>query len=110
MARRRTSSEGGVSLFPFMSILACLIGILTLLISVTMQVKNLDRKEGQTEEAVQLLSEKRVNPPLQEQVGRLKKFAGESGCIIVFICQHRGSCNRRCRWLSSRFGAWLWGR
>ena len=50
MARRQSSSEGGVSLFPFMSILACLIGILTLLISVTMQVKNMDRKEGQTEE------------------------------------------------------------
>ena len=36
---------------------------------------------------LQLLSEKRVNPPLQEQVAQLKKFASESGCIVVFICQ-----------------------
>jgi len=36
---------------------------------------------------LQLLSEKRVNPPLQEQVEQLKRFALESGCILVFICQ-----------------------
>lgn len=42
MARRASSAGGGVSLFPFMSILACLIGILTLMISVTIAVKSLE--------------------------------------------------------------------
>ena len=49
MPKRRDSSGEGVSLFPFMSILACLIGILTLMISVTMQLKQMDNA-GRTEE------------------------------------------------------------
>ncbi|MEP2776541.1 MAG: hypothetical protein ABJQ29_10335 [Luteolibacter sp.] len=49
MPKRRDSSGEGVSLFPFMSILACLIGILTLMISVTMQLKQMDN-QGRTEE------------------------------------------------------------
>lgn len=40
MARRVSNAGGGVSLFPFLSILACLIGILTLMISVTIVVKS----------------------------------------------------------------------
>lgn len=39
MARRRNRDEGGLSLFPFMSILAGLVGILTLLISVISRQK-----------------------------------------------------------------------
>jgi vacuolar-type H+-ATPase subunit I/STV1 len=81
MARRRSIPEGGVSLFPFMSILACLIGILTLLISVTMQVKNMDRKEGQTEEERALavknrdlkLAAKRTEKEITTLDERLKK-------------------------------------
>jgi hypothetical protein len=46
---RRRSNDDGVSLFPFMSILACLIGILTLMISVSMQVNQMNQ-EGKTEE------------------------------------------------------------
>lgn len=49
MAKRRNNSGEGVSLFPFMSILACLIGILTLMISVSMQLKQIDQA-GRTEE------------------------------------------------------------
>ena len=49
MGRRKSRNENGVSLFPFMSILACLIGILTLMISVSMQVQQMEQ-EGQTEE------------------------------------------------------------
>lgn len=63
-----------------MSILACLIGILTLLISVTMQVKNMDRK-GQTEEerarAVEnrdlKVDKKKVEEELNKLEERLKK-------------------------------------
>lgn len=36
---------------------------------------------------LQLLDEKRSNPTLQEQVFKLKKFAKEKECIIIFISQ-----------------------
>ncbi len=49
MAKRRNNNEEAVSLFPFMSILACLIGILTLMISVSMQAKQAET-QGRTEE------------------------------------------------------------
>jgi hypothetical protein len=42
MAKRASNAGGGVSLFPFLSVLACLIGILTLMISVTIAVKSLE--------------------------------------------------------------------
>lgn len=58
MARRQNNSGEGVSLFPFMSILACLIGILTLMISVSMQVKQIEN-EGRTEEEKQRAIENR---------------------------------------------------
>ena len=49
MGRRKKNNDTGVSLFPFMSILACLIGILTLMISVSMQVQQMEQ-EGRTKE------------------------------------------------------------
>lgn len=42
MARRASNAGGGVSLFPFLSILASLIGILTLMISVTIALKSME--------------------------------------------------------------------
>lgn len=36
---------------------------------------------------LQMLDEKRINPPLQQQILTLQQFAKDSGCIIVFICQ-----------------------
>lgn len=36
---------------------------------------------------LQLLDEKRVNPPLQDQIQSLKVFAKEKGCIIIFLSQ-----------------------
>ena len=52
MAKRRSNDDEGVSLFPFMSILACLIGILTLMISVMMQAQQAEQEEkaGKTKE------------------------------------------------------------
>lgn len=50
MARRTSNAVGGVSLFPFLSILACLIGILTLMISVTGAVKSLETAGRDQEE------------------------------------------------------------
>jgi len=50
-----SSERGAVSLFPFMSILASLIGILTLLIGLSMAVNQ--KKEGMTEEDVKRAQE-----------------------------------------------------
>lgn len=52
MAKRRSNSDEGVDLFSFMSILACLIGILTLMISVMMQAQQSEAEEraGKTKE------------------------------------------------------------
>jgi len=50
MGRRSSSDDEEVSLFPFMSILACLIGILTLMISVISRVKEMDRDKLTQEE------------------------------------------------------------
>jgi replicative DNA helicase len=36
---------------------------------------------------LQVLDEKRVNPPIQAQIAQLKAFAKTTGCIIVFLCQ-----------------------
>jgi hypothetical protein len=58
VARRRNNNEEAVSLFPFMSILACLIGILTLMISVSMQAKQAET-QGRTEEEKALALENR---------------------------------------------------
>lgn len=69
MARRRNNDEGGVSLFPFMSILACLIGILTLMISLIMQVKQIEQ-EGRTEEEMARAVE---NRDLTVEAEKLKK-------------------------------------
>jgi replicative DNA helicase len=36
---------------------------------------------------MQLLDEKRINEPLQDQIEKLKKYAKETNCIIIFISQ-----------------------
>lgn len=36
---------------------------------------------------LQLLDERRVTPPIQEQVQKLKSYAQKQGCIIIFIAQ-----------------------
>ena len=58
MARRRNREDGGLSLFPFMSILAGLVGILTLLISVISRQQR-PEDEGPTPEQVQRTEERR---------------------------------------------------
>ncbi|EQC52113.1 KaiC family protein [Bacteriovorax sp. DB6_IX] len=44
---------------------------------------------------LQMLDEKRVNPPLQAQVEKLKNFAKENKCIIIFISQIRREVENR---------------
>jgi hypothetical protein len=61
MAKRRTSSEGEVSLFPFLSILACLIGALVLMI-VVLVIAQMGKAEGRSPEEI-----KRAQDYLQMQ-------------------------------------------
>lgn len=76
MPKRRKDSGGGVSLFSFMSILACLIGILTLMISVSMQLKQID-SAGKTEEEKALAMEnrdlKKDTEKTQEELAKLEE-------------------------------------
>lgn len=76
MARRRNNSGEGVSLFPFMSILACLIGILTLMISVSMQVKQIQdvgRNEEEKARAVENRELTKISKALDAQIAKLEK-------------------------------------
>lgn len=56
MAKRRASDAGEVSLFPFLSILACLIGALVLMI-VLLVVSQLGKAQGRTAEEIQRAQE-----------------------------------------------------
>ncbi|MGJ8725888.1 MAG: hypothetical protein ACSHYB_15130 [Roseibacillus sp.] len=69
MPRRRKSDEGGVSLFPFMSILASLIGVLTLLISVNMIIKEQERDNVSQEE----LDRAKENLKLKQQAEQARQ-------------------------------------
>lgn len=76
MARRQKDKGNGVSLFPFMSILACLIGILTLMISVMMQVQQMEH-QGRTQEemdrAIANRDLKKKAEQLQEKIEALEE-------------------------------------
>lgn len=76
MARRSKNSDQGVSLFPFMSILACLIGILTLMISVMMQVQQM-KKEGRTEEEHALAVQHQSLLRKERNLGKFNREKGE---------------------------------
>ena len=73
MARRKPIADNGVSLFPFMSILACLIGILTLMISVISRAKE-EQREGWTEEQRELAE---ANRDLRLELKKLEKQLAE---------------------------------
>lgn len=76
MARRRNNSGEGVSLFPFMSILACLIGILTLMISVSMQVKQIQDVGRNGEEKARAAENREltgISKALEAQIAELEK-------------------------------------
>jgi chaperonin cofactor prefoldin len=66
MAKRRKNDGGGVSLFPFMSILACLIGILTLMISVSMKAKEMDQEERTEEEMARAIANRELKKKIEE--------------------------------------------
>lgn len=88
MAQRRSSSEGEVSLFPFLSILACLIGALVLLI-VVLVVAQADKAEGRTPEEIRMAQDyqrmqkeiqerKDLDAALKEKLAKLEKLEQEA--------------------------------
>lgn len=85
MARRSRDSDQGMSLFPFMSILAGLIGILTLMISVMMQVQQM-QKEGRTEEELALAKKnqsllRKIANHEKENSNKEKRLAKEKATV-----------------------------
>jgi hypothetical protein len=87
VARRAKDSDNGVSLFPFMSILACLIGILTLMISVMMQIQQM-KKAGRTEEEMALAMEnrkftKKAEELVKEKAARKEELEREKATVSV---------------------------
>lgn len=87
MAKRRDSSENQVSLFPFLSILACLIGALVMII-VVMVTSQANKADGRTPEEIKMAQEflkiqkaieerKKLDITLKEQVALLEKVQQE---------------------------------
>ena len=73
MSRRASNAAGGgVSLFPFLSILACLIGILTLMIKLISDMKTMEHTGKQDEKQVELARE------FQAVKNQIKKAEKES--------------------------------
>lgn len=90
MAKRRSNDDEGVSLFPFMSILACLIGILTLMISVMMQAQQAEQEEkaGKTKEERQRALEnlelkKKIEIAEQEKEKKEERIKKEKSSVAA---------------------------
>lgn len=92
MAKRRNNNEEAVSLFPFMSILACLIGILTLMISLSMQLKEA-QNEGATEADKALAMEnrelKRRSEAVSASILRIEEKARKENATSVQLNELR---------------------
>lgn len=86
MAKRSSSAGGnGVSLFPFLSILACLIGLLTLMIAIISDLKSLERGQNEEEIATALENQKikREIKQQKEQQALIQKKIEEKGATLV---------------------------
>ncbi len=90
MPKRRSNSDEGVDLFSFMSILACLIGILTLMISVMMQAQQAEQEEkaGKTKEERALAMEhlalkKKIEIAEKEKEKKEEKIIKEKSSVAA---------------------------
>jgi hypothetical protein len=73
MARRRGGEDEGVSLFPFLSIIACVIGVLTLLIS------TLSLAQMGTEDVASLEQYEKIKQELEELQAEIERLKGQLG-------------------------------
>jgi len=88
MAKRSSSAGGnGVSLFPFLSILACLIGLLTLMIKILSDLQSVERGQNQEEIAVALDHQRlqRQIKQQQEQQAAIRKKLEQKGATVVAL-------------------------
>jgi predicted RNase H-like nuclease (RuvC/YqgF family) len=87
MSRRASNAGGGgVSLFPFLSILACLIGILTLLIKLISDVKEQEhrqRDKGELARAERMVSIQSKLKKLQQESASVKKTLAQRNAASV---------------------------
>lgn len=84
MAKRKPS-ESSVSLFPFLSILCCLIGLLTLMIKIISDIKAMERGQNQ-EEIARALDHQKLQKEItkkQEQREEIVKKISEKGETAV---------------------------
>lgn len=80
MAKRKPN-EMGVSLFPFLSILCCLIGLLTLMIKIISDIKAMERGQNQ-EEITRALDHQKLQKSItqqQKEIEELIKRISEKG-------------------------------
>lgn len=80
MAKRK-SSETSISLFPFLSILACLIGLLTLMIKIISDIKAMERGQNQ-EEITRALDHQKIQKNItqkQKEIEEIIKRISEKG-------------------------------
>lgn len=75
MARRRNRDDGGMSLFPFMSILAGLVGILTLLISVLSRQKEPEKPQEDTAAATRAAEKRQLDSKARQLERELAALA-----------------------------------
>lgn len=71
---RRQSSSTGVSLFPFLSILACLIGILTMMIKIISDIKAQESSGRDEQELARAKQFQQVNADIKKQEKELDKI------------------------------------
>ena len=78
MARRKKSDEDAVSLFPFLSILACVIGVLTLMIT-ALALGQMERPEGlSAERAEKYLDTEKKIAQQREEAEKLKALLSQA--------------------------------
>lgn len=70
---KRQSTQTGVSLFPFLSILACLIGLLTLMIKIISDIKAMERGQNQ-EEITRALEQQKIQREITKKQGEREKL------------------------------------
>ncbi|MCU0782373.1 MAG: hypothetical protein MUF04_14935 [Akkermansiaceae bacterium] len=87
MSRRATNAGGGgVSLFPFLSILACLIGILTLLIRIVSEVKTHEhrqRDQGELARAERMAALQHELQVVRKESAAMKKALAQRNAAAV---------------------------
>jgi hypothetical protein len=86
---RRKSSGGGVSLFPFLSILCCLIGLLTLMIKIISDIKAMER--GQNQEVIEVaLENQRLTKEIEkkrEEIAKIREELKEKGAATLELSE-----------------------